>query len=199
MQRVAAAPHPGSDPPGSLWKRDAPRISTLSARTAAVGETSSRGRHGRSPPPIEERANRDPALSEHDLESVHPTTHPSRYDALSGDPKLRSTQTKPRGEECTNHQAGELAQERHREQHADHYHHGNRRDCILRGIRPQVGKRDKRLPPIEPIARQVKTKPSCAAESCSSLSAITGKSAGIIEITSEKSTFLKRTTFMPCE
>ena len=47
--------------------------------------------------------------------------------------------------------------------------------------------------------RNAKTRPSWAAEQAHSLSAITGKSAGMIEITSENSTFRKRMVFMRCE
>ena len=51
-------------------------------------------------------------------------------------------------------------------------------------------------PANDPTPTHVKTRPSWAAESCISLSAITGKSAGTIEITSEKSRFRKRIVFM---
>jgi hypothetical protein len=51
-------------------------------------------------------------------------------------------------------------------------------------------------PAREPTPTQVKTRPSCPAESCITLSAITGRSAGIIEITSENRRFRRRIIFM---
>ena len=54
-------------------------------------------------------------------------------------------------------------------------------------------------PANDPTPTHAKTRPSWAAESRNSLSAITGKSAGMTEITTEKSTFRKRMIFMRCE
>ena len=54
-------------------------------------------------------------------------------------------------------------------------------------------------PANDPTPTLIKTRPSWAAEHSNSFSAITGKSAGTIEITSAKSMFRKRMIFMRCE
>ena len=59
--------------------------------------------------------------------------------------------------------------------------------------------RTKTAPPREPTPTQAKMRPSCAAEQAHARSAITGRSAGITEITREKSTLRKRITFMRWE
>ena len=54
-------------------------------------------------------------------------------------------------------------------------------------------------PTSDPMPTQVKINPSCAAEEFISLNAITGKSAGMTEITTENKTFRKRITFIRFE
>src|SRR6267142_1117248 len=54
-------------------------------------------------------------------------------------------------------------------------------------------------PANDPTPTHAKIRPSWAPEQAHSLIAITGKSAGMTEITTEKSTFRKRMIFMRCE
>src|SRR5262249_20900589 len=54
-------------------------------------------------------------------------------------------------------------------------------------------------PANAPTPTHANTRPSCSAEQPHSLSAITGKSAGTIEMTSENSRFRERMVFMRCE
>jgi hypothetical protein len=142
---------------------------------------------------------RHAALPQHYQEGVHPSAHSSGHYALSSHPKLGTRQRPRHASECRRYH-----QSRHWRITAI-----EERTATIIAIEIEMiafvetrclryGKTNT-APANEPTPTQAKIRPSWEGEQAQFLSAITGKSAGMTEITTEKSTFRKRIIFMRFE